>query len=552
MSAECSDYEGVEKMDKGRMECWDQDSQAVSVHLPRIMIAAEKSGGGKTLFTCALLSLLKEKIQEVRAFKCGPDYIDPMFHRTVLEIPSRNLDSFFADGDTLRYLLGREVLEMEKFPESRIAVLEGVMGFYDGLGGVSERSSAWEVADLTDTPVILLVDMKGRSLSALASINGFLDYKEKSHVTGIVFNRLSPMLYPGLKERAERELGIRVFGYVPELKDLTLESRHLGLVMPEELPGIRKRLDLIKEKVRAGINLDGIIEEAGRAGEIEVKLPEAVRQFCNVDCGKVLNNSAAQHIENIANAKKIYDSGNTHEVKSTLSDRSVKKTVVAVAKDKAFCFYYEDNLNLLKKLGAEIQYFSPIHDRNLPEGTCAVYLGGGYPELHAKALSENISMRNAIRQAVMEEVPCIAECGGYLYLKDSIVDPDGVEWPMTGVLPGSSRDTGKLGRFGYITVTSKKEGLLGPAGTEFRAHEFHHWDSEENGTDFAAKKPVGTRGWDCGYTTESFYAGFPHLYFYSNVKIAENFIKCAETWKKKNPGNCSVGLRTCCADRKKT
>ena len=528
-------------MDKERMKCLVQDSQAVSVRFPRIMIAAEKSGGGKTLFTCALLSLLKERVQAVRAFKCGPDYIDPMFHRTVLEIPSRNLDSFFADGDTLRYLLGREVLEMEKFPESRIAVLEGVMGFYDGLGGVSEQSSAWEVADLTDTPVILLVDMKGRSLSALASIKGFLDYKEKSHVTGIVFNRLSPMLYPGLKERTERELGIRVFGYVPELKDLTLESRHLGLVMPEEIPGIREQLDLIKEKVRAGINLDGIIEEAGRAAEIEVKLPEAVRQFCNVDCGKVLNNSAAQPIENIADAKKICDSGNTHEVKSTLSDRSVKKTVVAVAKDKAFCFYYEDNLDLLKKLGAEIQYFSPIHDRNLPEGTCAVYLGGGYPELHAKALSENISMRNAIRQAVMEEVPCIAECGGYLYLKDSIVDPDGVEWPMAGVLPGSSRDAGKLGRFGYITVTSKKEGLLGPAGTEFRAHEFHHWDSEENGTDFAAKKPVGTRGWDCGYTTESFYAGFPHLYFYSNVKIAENFIKCAETWKKKNPGNCSVG-----------
>ena len=522
-------------MDEKKMKCMDQNSQAVSVHLPRIMIAAEKSGGGKTLFTCALLSLLKEKIQEVRAFKCGPDYIDPMFHRTVLEIPSRNLDSFFADEDTLRYLLGREVLEMEKFPESRIAVLEGVMGFYDGLGGVSERSSAWEVADLTDTPVILLVDMKGRSLSALASIKGFLDYKEKSHVTGVIFTRLSPMLYPGLKERAERELGIRVFGYVPELKNLTLESRHLGLVMPEEILGIRERLDLIKEKVRAGINLDGIIEESGRAAEIEVKLPEAVRQFCNVDCGKVLNNSAAQHIENIADAKRIYDSGNTHEVKSTLSDRSVKKTVVAVAKDEAFCFYYEDNLDLLKKLGAEIQYFSPIHDRNLPVGTCAVYLGGGYPELHAKALSENISMRNAIRQAVMEEMPCIAECGGYLYLKDSIMDPDGVEWPMAGVLPGGSRDTGKLGRFGYITVTSKKEGLLGPAGTEFRAHEFHHWDSEENGTDFAAKKPVGTRGWDCGYTTESFYAGFPHLYFYSNVKIAENFIKCAETWKKKNP-----------------
>ena len=365
-------------MDKDRMKCLAQNSQTVSVRFPRIMIAAEKSGGGKTLFTCALLSLLKERVQAVRAFKCGPDYIDPMFHRTVLEIPSRNLDSFFADEGTLRYLLGREVLEMEKFPESRIAVLEGVMGFYDGLGGVSERSSAWEVADLTDTPVILLVDMKGRSLSALASIKGFLNYKEKSHVAGVIFNRLSPMLYPGLKERAERELGIRVFGYVPELKDLTLESRHLGLVMPEEIPGIRERLDLIKEKVRAGIDLDAIIAEAGRAEKIEMKLPETVKR----------------------------------------SDQSVTKTVVAVAGDEAFCFYYEDNLELLKKLGAEIRYFSPIRDRKLPKGTCAVYLGGGYPELHAKALSENISMRHAIRQAMAEEMPCIAECGGYLYLKD--------------------------------------------------------------------------------------------------------------------------------------
>jgi len=487
-------------MNEDRKTCLNQDSLVVSVRLPRIMIAAEKSGGGKTLFTCALLSLLKEKVQAVRAFKCGPDYIDPMFHRTVLEIPSRNLDSFFAAGDTLRYLLGREVLEDDDFPESRIAVLEGVMGFYDGLGGVSERSSAWEVADLTDTPVILLVDMKGRSLSALASIKGFLDYKEKSHVAGVIFNRLSPMLYPGLKERAERELGIRVFGYVPELKDLTLESRHLGLVMPEEIPGIRERLEQIKEKIRLGIDLDGIVEEAGRAAEIEVKWAEDVRWSCN---------------------------------RSTLSNQGVKKTVVAVARDEAFCFYYEDNLDLLRKLGAEIRYFSPIRDKELPEGTCAVYLGGGYPELHAKVLSENINMRNAIRRAVTEELPCIAECGGYLYLKDSIVDPDGKEWPMAGVLPGSSHDTGKLGRFGYITVTAKKDGLLGPAGTEFRAHEFHHWDSEENGTDFAAKKPVGTRGWDCGYTTEHFYAGFPHLYFYSNVKIAESFIDRAEAWKKK-------------------
>ena len=519
-------------MDKGRMECWDQNSQAVSVHLPRIMIAAEKSGGGKTLFTCALLSLLKEKIREVRAFKCGPDYIDPMFHRTVLEIPSRNLDSFFADGDTLRYLLGREVLEMKKFSESRIAVLEGVMGFYDGLGGVSERSSAWEVADLTDTPVILLVDMKGRSLSALASINGFLDYKEKSHVTGIVFNRLSPMLYPGLKERAERELGIRVFGYVPELKDLALESRHLGLVMPEEIPGIRKRLDLIKEKVRAGINLDGIIEEAGRAAEIEVKLPEAVRQFCNVDCGKVLNNSAAQHIENIADAKKIYDSGNTHEAKSTLSDRSVKKTVVAVAKDEAFCFYYEDNLDLLKKLGAEIQYFSPIHDRNLPEGTCAVYLGGGYPETYRKELAENLSMKESICEAAKAGKPIIAECGGFMYVCNHLVETDDSSMDMLGLIDTDVHMTKRLSmQFGYVTLNALCDTAFFKKNTNIRAHEFHYSKADKRGDSCEIKKYSG-KCWNGLYVKENIMAGYPHFYFHNCREVAERFVDMAEKISK--------------------
>ena len=206
--------------------------------------------------------------------------------------------------------------------------------------------------------------------------------------------------------------------------------------------------------------------------------------------------------------------------------------MIAVARDEAFSFYYEDNLDLLKKLGARIRYFSPLRDQEIPPEASALYLGGGYPELHAKALSENKTMLSSIREAIRNGMPCIAECGGYLYLKESIEDPDGKRWEMTGVLQGSSQDTGKLGRFGYITVTAKKGGLLGPEGTQFRAHEFHHWDSPENGTDFQAKKPVGTRGWECGYTTESFYAGFPHLYFYSNPKIAEHFVKQAQSWRE--------------------
>lgn len=507
-----------------------EESIPTSIRLPRIMIAAEKSGGGKTFFTCVLLSLLKEWIEAVRAFKCGPDYIDPMFHRTVLEIPSRNLDSFFVGADTLRYLLGREVLENKGLPASRIAVLEGVMGFYDGLGGVSERASAWEVADLTDTPVILIVDMKGRSLSALASIKGFMEYQERSHVAGVIFNRLSPMIYPGLKKKAEQELGIRVFGYIPELRDLTLESRHLGLVMPEEIPGLREKLEFVKEKIRAGIDLDGILEAAEKAPELLIKIPEIIKK----QEGKTISEAAAVHTVCHAvfdGSRAIFQGKRELEV-PVADNKNSSSPVIAVARDEAFCFYYEDNLDLLKKLGARIRYFSPLRDQNIPPEASALYLGGGYPELHAKALSENKTMLSSIREAIRNGMPCIAECGGYLYLKESIEDPDGKRWEMTGVLQGSSQDTGKLGRFGYITVTAKKGGLLGPEGTQFRAHEFHHWDSPENGTDFQAKKPVGTRGWECGYTTESFYAGFPHLYFYSNPEIAEHFVKQAQSWRE--------------------
>lgn len=499
------------------------------IPLPRIMIAAEKSGGGKTFFTCVLLSLLKERVQKVRAFKCGPDYIDPMFHRTVLEVPSRNLDSFFVEPDMLRYLLGREVLEEREFPESRIAVLEGVMGFYDGLGGVSERASAWEVADLTDTPVILIVDMKGRSLSALASIKGFMEYKEHSHAAGVIFNRLSSMMYPRLKNKAEQELGIRVFGYIPELKDLTLESRHLGLVMPEEIPGLREKLELVKEKIRAGIDLDGIMKAAKEVPELEIKVPEIIKKQQDIkNCEHYANGTDDQK------ASQVDSERGKREPEEAAGSKNSCTPVIAVAKDEAFCFYYEDNLDLLKKLGARIRYFSPIRDQEILPEASALYLGGGYPELHAKALSENQEMLKSIREAIQSGMPCIAECGGYLYLKETLTDHDGNEWMMAGVLPGNSHDTGKLGRFGYITVTAKKDGLLGPAGTQFRAHEFHHWDSPENGTDFQAKKPVGTRGWECGYTTQSFYAGFPHLYFYSNPAIAENFVKQAQMWTEKS------------------
>lgn len=456
---------------------------------PRFMIAAEKSGQGKTMITCGLLSLLSDPSgpsadYAVHAFKCGPDYIDPMFHRKVLEISSHNLDSFFSSESQLCYLLGRHGRNRKS-----LGVIEGVMGYYDGLGGITDRASAYEVARLTKTPVILIVDASGRSYSVLAAVRGFLTYRPDSQIGGVIFNRLSPMLYPGLKEAAERELGISVIGYVPVLEDFTFESRHLGLIMPEEIPKFKEKIKALADRIRPGIDLDALLSLAKTAGPLSVR------------------------------GEKIL----------CVRKKNGQKPVIAVAMDQAFCFYYEDNLETLKAMGAELLFFSPIKDGKIPDGADGLYLGGGYPELYGEALSQNQSMRESIKECIGRGMPCIAECGGYLYLKEWLTDGENRKWPMCGVLPGESKDSGKLSRFGYGVMTTRRDGILGPAGKSFPIHEFHHWDCEENGDACFFKKPSGSGGWDCGYMTESLYAGFPHLYFYGHYPYG--FLRRAAGWR---------------------
>ena len=200
---------------------------------------------------------------------------------------------------------------------------------------------------------------------------------------------------------------------------------------------------------------------------------------------------------------------------------------IAVARDKAFCFYYADGLALLEKLGAELVEFSPLADEGLPEGACGLYLGGGYPELYAEALADNRPMREEVRAAVLGGLPTVAECGGFLYLNQTLADGEGREWPMAGVFPGRAANTGKLGRFGYITLTAKTDGLLGPAGTKIPAHEFHYWDTDAPGSAFRAEKPQSTRGWDCAYHTPTLYAGFPHFHFCAARSAAQRFVAAA-------------------------
>ena len=457
---------------------------------PRFLLSAGASGSGKTMITCGILAALKKRGKRVSSFKCGPDYIDPMFHSRVLKAKSRNLDTFFTDRETTRYLFAQGAEGTD------ISVMEGVMGYYDGLGGISTKASASDLADVTDTPVVLIVNTKGMSLSVAAYIKGFLEYEAHPHIKGVIFNQMSPMLYPRMKKVVEEQLNVRVYGYVPVLKDLTLDSRPLGLVLPEEVEDLEKKFSLLADTLEQTLDLDGLISLAEEAPEIENQCPENIENY--------LKSQEAQEIRG-------------------------KKPVIAVAKDEAFCFIYEDNLKLLRELGAELVPFSPLHDKKLPEGTKGLLLYGGYPELYAKELEENAPMRQEIQDALNQGMPCLAECGGFMYLHETMEDLKGNAYQGTGNISGRAFYTGKLTRFGYVELSARKEGVLGAGKTPIRAHEFHYFDSTSCGGDFVAKKPGSSRNWNCIHGTGKSLWGFPHLYYHACPQVAEGFLKaCLE------------------------
>lgn len=462
------------------------------MRLPRILITAASSGSGKTTITCGLMRALKRRGLKVAAFKCGPDYIDPMFHRNVLGIASKNLDSFLAKEDVLRNLFAQSAQNAD------ISVIEGVMGYYDGAGFDTTKASTYEVGKIISAPAILVINAKGMSLSSVAIIKGFLELEENSGIKAVILNRVTKMTYLNLKPVIEKKLGIKVVGFMPNTEECQLKSRHLGLIMPDELSDIQKQIDKIADLTEENINIEEIIRIANEADDFEID-------------GK-------------------WDELNDFSREESVCSNPVK---IAVAYDKAFCFYYEDNFNLLKKLGVKLEFFSPIEDKKLPEGCSGLILGGGYPEIYAKELSENKEIKTHIRQAIENKMPCIAECGGFLYLHREIEDLEHNVYEMVGIIDKKAVYTGKLSRFGYVDVILNSEQMYGKKGDCCQGHEFHYYDSEENGSDALAVKPSGKRSWKCIHGNEFFEAGFPHLFYYSNIEFAKHFVESCRKYLNK-------------------
>lgn len=446
------------------------------------MIAAASSDSGKTTVTTALLKAFLLKNKSVQSYKSGPDYIDPMFHTEVIKISSRNLDQFMLGENTCKYIVGKNSKEVD------ISIIEGVMGYYDGIGS-GTRASSYELAKALNCPVILVVSLKGMALSVCALLEGFKNFRENSNIKGVILNNISDGMYDYYKNIIEINTDIKVYGYMPSLPNCKLESRHLGLVTAQEIG-----------------NIQSIVQELGNTALNTIDLDGIYKLSCET--------------ENIE-----YDD---------IAIDKLGDVKIAVAKDKAFCFYYEDSLNLLKELGAEIIFFSPLKDDNLPDGVSGLYIGGGYPELYMEELSQNKSMLQSLKEKIDAGLPTFAECGGYMYLLKSFKDKDQKEYNLVGVEDGQSYMTDKLHNFGYATLKAKRDNLMCKEGESINVHEFHYSTSTNLGHSFDASKPSSNRCWETIIADSTKFMGYPHLHLLGNINFAKNYIKKCIEYKKES------------------
>lgn len=450
------------------------------VKIPRIAIAGANSGCGKTTVTCGILKALADRNVDLQPFKCGPDYIDPMLHGHIAGKACQNLDPFFLSEEELRDVFVKDGQKAE------FSVIEGVMGYYDGMG-VSCENSTYTVTMATKTPTILILNAKGMSYTMIPLLEGMIKHKENP-IKGVILNRCTKGMYQMMKPLIEEKLSIEAVGYLPPSEDVVIGSRHLGLMTAGEISNLDHIIEAVGTLAAETIDIDRILEIGREAEELPVR-PENKRK----------------------------------------KDTGIK---IGIAMDKAFCFYYEENLEVLKELGAVLVPFSPVLDKELPEGIAGIYLGGGYPETYQKELSENESMKESIRKAVESGMPLIAECGGFMYVCNDLIDTDETVYPMTGLVDTDVHMTKKLNmQFGYVTLDAKEDNAFVSKGTKIRAHEFHYSKADNTGEAFIISKQ-NKRIWEGVHIKDRVWAGYPHLYFRNCMEMAENFMKMAEERQK--------------------
>ncbi|MDP3486955.1 MAG: cobyrinate a,c-diamide synthase [Bacillota bacterium] len=463
-----------------------------SVRKSLVLLAGTGSGCGKTTVTAALLGALTRRGMKVQPFKCGPDYLDPLYHTRVTGRISRNLDSFLLDEPTLKYLYARAVLDAD------IAVVEGVMGYYDGLGGVSLVGSSFDVAQRLGAPAILVVNCAGMSLSVAAIVKGFSEFVTDSRLKGVILNKVPEKLYQMIKPHIEEQTGLKVLGYMPKMKT-GFESRHLGLVNAGEVEDFEIKVSQLVDVAEKTLDIDGILELSDEAASLSYTSPEILKY----------------------QARLPFKLG--------------------IARDPAFCFYYEDNLELLRQFGASLIDFSPLSDEKIPDGSDGLYFGGGYPELYAELLSKNTTLRDSIQCAHERRVPIWAECGGFMYLLREF-STEAKSYPMVGLIDGSSQMTARLTRFGYIELCSRTDNLMATRGMKIKAHEFHYSDSTSNGDAFTASKAARPEEtWSSIHAGNHIFAGYPHMHLWSNLDFAERFVNSCIDYARRRQG----GLKGC-------
>lgn len=468
--------------------------------IPRLVLAAPSSGCGKSTIAAGLMALWARG-RTVQGFKVGPDYLDPMYHSAATGRISRNLDTWLVSPEHVRAAFVRASAGAD------LAVIEGVMGLFDGYDGAGESGSTAEVAKLLHAPVVLVLDVARMARTAGAFSVGCRDYDPAIRIAGIICNRVAGTVHAKCVTRAIEDTGVPVLGCVPKADRLRIPERHLGLFTT-------------------------------------VERPDEVREY--------LDRAARMVAENVDTARLLALAGDVPAIPRCADTRSraihLAGVRLAVARDEAFCFYYEDNLDLLRDAGAEIVFFSPLRDAALPPGSCGLYLGGGYPELYAARLSRNTAMLESIRGEHQRGLPIYAECGGLMILTQSLTDLEGHVYPMLGLIPGHAQMCTKL-VMGYRQVTSRQDTLLLPRGESVRGHEFHY--SEWAGAGRVchayevAPRAEGHLRLE-GFAAGNLLASYIHLHFEARPEMAARFVSACSHWRDRHfQGSSSLVAQTC-------